>query len=159
MRFLARTAEETAAVGARLFHALPVSRALFIIYLSGDLGAGKTTLARGFLRAGGIAGPVRSPTYTLLEVYELAGCAVLHLDLYRLQDPAELEQLGLREWARAGHAWLVEWPEHGTGRLPAADLTVSLRASADAHEINVTPGSTLGEMGLRQVGPVVAPLG
>ena len=84
---------------------------------------------------------------------------MLHLDLYRLRDPRSSSRWASGTGRSAGHAWLVEWPEHGTGRLPAADLTVSLRASADAHEINVTPGSTLGEMGLRQVGPVVAPLG
>ena len=99
-----------------------------MVYLTGDLGAGKTTLTRGFLRSLGIVGAVRSPTYTLVEIYETSMLTALHLDLYRLADPAELDNLGLREWAGAGHVWLVEWPERGANKLPAADLVVKLTA-------------------------------
>ncbi|HEY6924227.1 MAG TPA: tRNA (adenosine(37)-N6)-threonylcarbamoyltransferase complex ATPase subunit type 1 TsaE, partial [Steroidobacteraceae bacterium] len=139
------TAEETEAFGARLASARPEGRDLFgVIYLTGDLGAGKTTLTRGFLRALGITGAVRSPTYTLVEVYEVAALTAVHLDLYRLRDPSELDNLGLREWARPGHIWLVEWPERGSDRLPSADLVVRLMAGINGHDIEVRGHSGAG---------------
>jgi len=132
------TAEETEAFGARLASARPDWQDLFgVIYLTGDLGAGKTTLARGFLRALGVTGAVRSPTYTLVEVYEVGALTAVHLDLYRLRDPSELDNLGLREWAGPGHIWLVEWPERGSDRLPGADLVVRLTAGPNGHDIDV----------------------
>src|SRR5215470_2277797 len=127
LRWLLRTAEETEAFGARLAGTRPAGNVLATIHLSGDLGAGKTTLARGFLRACGITSAVRSPTYTLVEVYETPGISVVHLDLYRLVDPSELEPLGLREWARPGYVWLLEWPDRGGDRLPFPDLSVVLK--------------------------------
>jgi tRNA threonylcarbamoyladenosine biosynthesis protein TsaE len=146
------TAEETEELGARLASARPRQNGLFAaIYLTGDLGAGKTTLTRGFLHALGVAGAVRSPTYTLIEIYETSALTALHLDLYRLADPAELDNLGLREWARAGHVWLIEWPERALDRLPAADLVVRLTAGASGHDIEVTSASVLGESWLEGV--------
>lgn len=97
-----------------------------VLFLQGDLGAGKTTLARGFLRAAGVTGVMRSPTYTLMEPYQAAGQRLLHLDLYRLVDAGEVEFLGLRDESPDSVIWLVEWPERGQGHLPAADLSVHL---------------------------------
>src|SRR6201994_2407830 len=148
MHLLATTAEETEAFGAQLAAARPADNALTIIYLNGDLGAGKTTFARGFLNGCGVTGPVKSPTYTLVEVYETPAVSVIHLDLYRLLDPEELEPLGLREYALPGYLWLIEWPDRGTGRLPFPDLSVTLSAGESGHEINVTPTSALGEQWL-----------
>jgi tRNA threonylcarbamoyladenosine biosynthesis protein TsaE len=138
-------AEDTETFGGMLAAARPPGNAFATLFLTGDLGAGKTTLARGFLRAAGVTGPVRSPTYTLLEVYELPSVSILHLDLYRLLDPAELEPLGLREWARPGHLWLIEWPDRGQGRLPEPDLTLTLTAASAGHDINVIAASALGD--------------
>jgi tRNA threonylcarbamoyl adenosine modification protein YjeE len=151
MRRLAKTADDTEAFGGRLAAARPHQDALATIHLVGDLGAGKTTLARGFLRASGVTGPVRSPTYTLVEVYETPAVSIVHLDLYRLLDPSELEPLGLREYAVPGYLWLIEWPDRGTGRLPFPDLSVTLTGGMNGHEINVTAASALGELWLSAV--------
>lgn len=122
-----------------------------MLHLSGDLGAGKTTLARGFARACGVAAPVRSPTYTLLNVHEAGALTLVHLDLYRLRDPAELEHLGLREWARPGCLWLIEWPERAGGALPLADLTVRLAVAPDAHLADLSAGSAIGRAWLERI--------
>ncbi len=151
LRWTARTSEDTESFGGRLAIARPQGNALAVVYLEGDLGAGKTTFARGFLRACGVTGAVRSPTYTLIEVYETAAVSILHLDLYRLRDSSELEPLGLREWARPGHVWLIEWPDRGEGLLPFPDLRVSLSGGADRHEINVNATSALGKAWLSAV--------
>ncbi|MEM1091025.1 MAG: tRNA (adenosine(37)-N6)-threonylcarbamoyltransferase complex ATPase subunit type 1 TsaE [Pseudomonadota bacterium] len=114
--------------GARLAERLaeaPVDAPL-IVYLTGDLGSGKTTLARAVLRAGGVGGPVKSPTYTLIEPYELTGRRCYHLDLYRLADAQELEFLGLEDWLAERAILLVEWPERGLGVLPEPDLSILL---------------------------------
>jgi len=107
---------------------------------------------KGFARACGVAAPVRSPTYTLVNVYEADPLTLLHLDLYRLRDPGELEHLGLREWARPGCLWLIEWPERAQGRLPPADLTVRLAAAADAHSADVSAATPTGAEWLRRAG-------
>ena len=139
------SAEETEGFGARLASTRPGGDdALCVVYLTGDLGAGKTTLTRGLLRSLGVTGAVRSPTYTLVEIYELGAVTALHLDLYRLRDPAELHNLGLREWARGGHLWLIEWPERGGELLPAADLVITLTAGDDGHDIEVSARTDLG---------------
>jgi len=122
-----------------------------VLYLTGELGAGKTTLARGFLRACAITGAVRSPTYTLVQEYESGSQTLLHLDLYRLADAAELEHLGLTEWARAGCLWLVEWPQRGGTLLPPADLTVTLAAGKHGHEAHVAAGTSAGEAWLTRM--------
>src|SRR6185437_7717100 len=137
--------EETEALGASLAAARPPGRGQpVILYLTGDLGAGKTTLVKGFARACGIVAPVRSPTYTLVNVYEAGAIVLVHLDLYRLRDPGELEHLGLREWARPGCLWLVEWPERAGGLLPPADVTVRLAAGPNAHQADIIAGSAIG---------------
>ena len=98
-----------------------------LLFLRGDLGAGKTTLSRGFIQACGHTGPVKSPTYTLIEPYELGGRRIFHLDLYRLSDPGELDYLGLDDMLGDETILLVEWPERGSTYLPAVDLEISLQ--------------------------------
>jgi tRNA threonylcarbamoyladenosine biosynthesis protein TsaE len=126
---LLRDPAETGALGQAVARAL-AGRAGAVVFLEGPLGAGKTTLARGLLRALGVSGTIRSPTYTLLEPYAAGGRSVVHLDLYRISDPAELESLGLRDYPRESCWWLVEWPERGAGRLPAPDLRLRLAHDA-----------------------------
>jgi tRNA threonylcarbamoyladenosine biosynthesis protein TsaE len=152
--FHANTAEDTESFGARLARTRPQGEgAPAIVCLSGDLGAGKTTLARGFLRALGVQGPVRSPTYTLIETYDAGSVTVVHLDLYRLRDPGELDPLGLREWAKPNHLWLIEWPDRAAGRLPATDLTLILTAGEQGHDIQVNAHTALGEAWLARLAP------
>ena len=121
------------------------------VALYGPLGAGKTTLARALLRAAGHAGPVRSPTFTLVEPYELQAFTVLHLDLYRLAAADELEWLGVRE--RFGDVvLLIEWPERGDGWLPMADLELRLDFSqsttgADESDVRVLSATARSPQG------------
>lgn len=127
-------AAATEALGASIAQDCP---AFACIHLRGELGAGKTTLVRGFLQAMGHTGPVRSPTYTLIEPYETPAGKFFHLDLYRLSDPEELEFIGLRDWVDAG-VLLIEWPEQAAGVVPAADIDVMLRVQGNAREATLT---------------------
>jgi tRNA threonylcarbamoyladenosine biosynthesis protein TsaE len=138
-------AAATEAAGARLARLL-APRPGLVVYLHGDLGAGKTTLVRGWLRALGVTGAIRSPTYTLVEPYELDGRSLLHLDLYRLADAAELEQLGVYDTPPASSVWLVEWPEKGAGELPPPDLDIFLALSGAGRELRLEPSPALAPL-------------
>lgn len=132
-------------MGSRLAQARPAAaEPLAAVHLLGELGAGKTTLARGFMRGCGIAAAVRSPTFTLVQVYEAGSQTLVHLDLYRLADPSELEHLGLEEWDRASCLWLIEWPQRGANLLPPADLVVTLTAGTQGHEARLEACTTAG---------------
>lgn len=122
----------TDALGRALAAALPPGLGLRLD-LCGDLGAGKSSLARALLRALGVQGTIRSPTYTLVERYPLEGGEAVHLDLYRIADPGELEFLGLDEVGEA-RLMLVEWPERAGHALPAADLEVRLALAGSGRE-------------------------
>ena len=129
MRLILPNPEATDALGAALAATRP-PRA--VVYLHGDLGAGKSTLARALLRALGVRGAIRSPTYTLIEPYRLdCGDEAVHLDLYRIATADELEFLGLDSLAAQAALWLVEWPERGGKALPQADLHVHLEVAGD----------------------------
>lgn len=124
-----------------------------MIFLEGDLGAGKTTFARGFLAGLGHQGRVPSPTYTLVEPYVLCGYRVYHIDLYRIRDPAELDDLGLADLLAEGAVALIEWPDHGAGHVPQADIRLRLEPvpggrALTARDLTGTGRDVLGRVGL-----------
>lgn len=117
-----------------------------VIFLTGDLGAGKTTLVRGFLRALGHDGVVTSPTFTLMEVYQPGALEVVHIDLYRLADPAELEQLAIRDYLGEQSVLLVEWADRARDRLPDPDCEVHIAIEdADSRTVHLESLTDAGE--------------
>ncbi len=137
------TVEATECLGASLARHVPDQPV--VVYLEGELGAGKTTLARAFLRALGVKGSVRSPTYTLVERYDTPLGEVAHLDLYRIADPEELEYLALDELAAQARVWLIEWPRRGRGQLPAADLELRLQVVGTARRAQLIAATPAGQ--------------
>ena len=122
-----------------------------VIYLAGELGAGKTAMVRAIFVAGGMDLAVKSPSYTLLEPYRLCGRDAWHLDLYRLADPEEIETLGIRDFDPADAYLFVEWPEHGKGHLPAPDIRFDIDFAAVGRRINLEACSGVGEQILSQL--------
>ncbi len=115
-----------------------------VLYLRGELGAGKTSCARILLRTLGVVGVIRSPTYTLLEAYQSAGLTCVHVDLYRLGSAAEVDELGLRDYLDDDCLMLVEWPERGGGALPPADLEVTLSYRGTARQACIVAHTARG---------------
>jgi tRNA threonylcarbamoyladenosine biosynthesis protein TsaE len=116
------------------------------ICLEGELGAGKTTFARGFMRGFGHTGRVPSPTYTLVEPYQCGAYTVCHMDLYRLQDGAELEYLGISEMTGPGHILLIEWPSKAADSIPNKDLQVNLDVCSAGRSLTLQAATPLGEI-------------
>ncbi len=132
LKLLSRSEADTLALGKDLAQRFADGG---IVYLSGDLGVGKTTLVRGLLRALGFKGRVKSPSYGLIESYDVAGLAVHHLDLYRLGHAEELLYLGLEELLEPHSLLLIEWAERGSGWLPSADWTIHISDPDDGQRL------------------------
>jgi len=152
VKLVATSAEQMQAIGARLAAAIEAAdqSAPLVVALIGDLGAGKTTLVGGLLRALGHPGPARSPTYTLIEPYRLGSRDVNHCDLYRLRDPSELEDLGLRDLLTPRSVLLIEWPERAGNRLATPDLSLALGYLDDGRTVDFAASSEAGQRVLRQ---------
>ena len=141
---LITAADEAAMItlGARLAAAREPG---MVVYLNGELGMGKTTLSRGFIQSLGHSGAVKSPTYTLVEPYELVGLTVYHFDFYRLHDPEELEFMGIRDYFDGANVCLVEWSERGEGILPPADLVINIEPEGSGRMLHISAASPLGK--------------
>jgi tRNA threonylcarbamoyladenosine biosynthesis protein TsaE len=130
-----RDSEETENFGAGLYHSLPSK---CIVFLRGDLGAGKTTLVRGYLRAAGYSGTVKSPTYNIVEEYTLSKKKIFHFDLYRLNDPEELEYIGINDYLKLDSVCFIEWPDKGNGFLPEPDKAIVLTVQGDGRLVEIS---------------------
>lgn len=148
----AADAEATATVGAALAASLPSGLSGLLMTLAGELGAGKTTLARAMLRHWGVTGPVRSPTYTLVEPYEIGGRTILHFDLYRLTDPGELELLGYRESRELSALSLLEWPERAGDAIGRADVACDICWDGSGRQLAFSAHSEAGRRWLAAFG-------
>jgi tRNA threonylcarbamoyladenosine biosynthesis protein TsaE len=143
-RIESHSVADTERVAQALARHLPRSPAAFVLHLQGDLGAGKTVLARALLQALGVSGPIKSPSYTLLEPYRLGTRICLHLDLYRVRDPSEVEALALRDYLEPDTVWLIEWPERALEELPPADLSIQIEYGVQQRVIDVRAMSQAG---------------
>lgn len=116
-----------------------------LIFLEGNLGMGKTTLSRGIIRGFGHVGAVKSPTFTLVEPYEIGDIRAFHFDLYRLVDPEELEFLGIRDYFEDDALCLIEWPDKGAGFLPKPDLTITISPQDSGRSLKILSQGSRGE--------------
>lgn len=144
--YLSATPEATAALAARLAVYCPDSA---VIHLEGELGAGKSVFARAFLQTLGVSGPIKSPTYAVLETYAVPnGRDAVHMDLYRIADPDELDYLAIDGLLEHLQVLLVEWPQHGADRLPPADLGVIFSMAGNSRALRLNALSPRGHQWL-----------
>ena len=148
--------EATARLGQALARAVEgnapaVARSGLVVALAGDLGAGKTSVVRAMLRALGVTGTVRSPTFTLVEPYVVSSLNFYHFDFYRLADPEEFSFAGFRDMFGPASVCLIEWPDKAAGHLPTADLRIALRVVGDGRQASLTAATELGAACLERI--------
>lgn len=143
----------TEALGARLAATMPAKA---VVFLAGELGAGKSSLARAMLRSLGVSGAIRSPTYTLVERYRLDNGEAAHMDLYRIAEAEELEFLGLQEISAEARLLLVEWPERAASALPPADLELGLAVADAGRSVEIRGNSQAGHAWLNKLSEIAA---
>lgn len=156
LRLFLPTVADTDGLGGRLAETMPGTA---VLWLRGDLGAGKSSLARALLRALGVRGAIKSPTYTLIERYPLRDGEAVHLDLYRIAAAAELDFLGLEDLHGQARLWLVEWPERGAASLPSPDLEITLEGAGDGRQAELHASTENGLAWLTALSNLAAPGG
>ncbi|MGB2115899.1 MAG: tRNA (adenosine(37)-N6)-threonylcarbamoyltransferase complex ATPase subunit type 1 TsaE [Porticoccaceae bacterium] len=137
--------------GHVLATAIAQANAPLLILLNGDLGAGKTTISRGILQSLGYSGAVKSPTYTLVEPYDLEIGKVFHFDLYRLIDPEELEHIGFSDYLSQANLCIIEWPENGGSYIPQADIKIDISQYESGRKLTLTSNTDVGVQCLNQL--------
>ena len=135
---------ETIKLSRKLANCCAQLRSSFVIYLIGELGVGKTALAQGFIQYFGFE-RVKSPTYSLIESYQNEVINIHHMDCYRLNDPEELEYIGIRDYLLSGHLQLIEWPELGKGVIAKADISITISGDGNQRKINIKPHTEAGK--------------
>jgi len=143
LEIVVNSLDETITLSRKLANCCSQHRSSFVIYLIGDLGAGKTTLAQNFIKHYGFE-KVKSPTYSLVESYQNDEINIHHFDCYRLNNPEELEYIGMREYFLDGHIQLFEWPDLGKGMIPDPDISISLSGKDDKRKITITTHTDIG---------------
>ena len=141
---IVKSLDETRALAEKLAHCCSSLQSTFVIYLIGELGVGKTALAQGFIQYFGFE-RVKSPTYTLVESYQNELINIHHMDCYRLNDPEELEYIGIRDYLSPGHLHLIEWPELGKGVVAKADVSITLIGDGNQRQINIQTHTEAGK--------------
>lgn len=144
MELVVKNLNETITLSRKLANCCAQLRSSFVIYLIGELGVGKTALAQGFIQYFGFE-RVKSPTYSLVESYQNEVINIHHMDCYRLNDPEELEYIGIRDYLLPGHLQLIEWPELGKGVIAKADISIILTGDGNQRKINITPHTEVGK--------------
>lgn len=137
--------------GVNLASAIDKIKSPLLILLNGDLGAGKTTISRGILQGLGHHGPVKSPTYTLVEPYKLDLGKIFHFDLYRLIDPEELEHIGFSDYLSEANLCIIEWPENGGSYIPQPDITIDISLYQSGRKVTLDSQTDLGKKCIYQV--------
>ncbi len=143
MEIVVNSLDETITLSRKLANCCSQHKDSFVIYLIGDLGAGKTTLAQNFIKYYGFE-KVKSPTYSLVESYQNDEINIHHFDCYRLHNPEELEYIGMREYFLDGHIQLFEWPDLGKGMIPDPDISINLSGKDDKRKITITAHTDIG---------------
>ena len=145
MNLILKDLHGTQKLGRKLAQCCSNLESSCVIYLIGDLGAGKTTLAQNFIGYFGFD-KVKSPTYTLVESYQNESIDIHHFDCYRLSDPEELEYIGIREYLKPNSLQLIEWPELGKGAIAHSDISINISGSGDIRIVNITSQTKIGKL-------------